>query len=116
MHYQSNSRLGFILPSEDEKKGKELHFSLFFLHLPQNSLFSSHAIHRLIDLFASCEHGPSLAVVRADHRAQFDANLVYCALTLAEVHNADLLKSWPLTEVMPGGDTDSEDASTQRAV
>lgn len=63
-----------------------------------------------------CEHGPSLAVVRADHRAQFDANLVYCALTLAEVHNADLLKSRPLTEVMSGGDTGSEEASTQRAV
>ncbi len=38
-------------------------------------------------------------MVRADHRAQFDANLVYCALTLAEVHNAGLLKSRLLTEV-----------------
>lgn len=54
--------------------------------------------------------------IRADHRAQFDGELVYHVLTLAEVHNAALLKSQPLTEVRPGGDTGSEDASTQRAV
>lgn len=36
---------------------------------------------------------------KADHSAQFDANLLYCALTLAEVHNAGLLKSQPPTEL-----------------
>ena len=38
-------------------------------------------------------------MVRADHSAQFDANLVYSELTLAEAHNAGSLKSQPPTEV-----------------
>ena len=38
-------------------------------------------------------------MVRADHSAQFDANLVYSELTLAEAHNAGLLKSQPPAEV-----------------
>lgn len=38
-------------------------------------------------------------MVRADHSTQFDANLLYCALTLAEVYNAGLLKSQPPTEL-----------------
>lgn len=37
-------------------------------------------------------HWRCFRLVRADHRAQFDANLVYSALTLAEIHNAGWLK------------------------
>lgn len=44
-------------------------------------------------------HWPCSRMVRADHSAQFDANSVYSELTLAEVHNAGMLKSRPLTEV-----------------
>lgn len=38
-------------------------------------------------------------MVRADHSAQFDANLLHCALTLAGVHNAGILKSQSPTEL-----------------
>lgn len=39
-HYQSYSRLGFILPSENKKKWKKLHLSLFYIS-PVRSLLQS---------------------------------------------------------------------------
>lgn len=38
-------------------------------------------------------------MLRADHRAQFDSDLVLCMLTLAEEQNAGFLKFPPLGEV-----------------
>lgn len=88
-HYQSNSRLSFILPSEAKKNGKSTIFHFFSTSFPGPVMQSTEL---LICLWAvnMVHHWHCSRMVRADHRAQFDTNLVYCALTLAEVHNAEI--------------------------
>lgn len=85
-HNQWNSRLGFILPSETGKKkgtGKSSIFHFFFFtsspaHVSSPVMQSTEL---LICLRAvnTLHHCRCSSMVRADHRAQFDANSVYWA-------------------------------------